>query len=411
VAGADQVLAEFRPGLSVYIQGAVTEPLALRSILSEAPDALAGVRLTSCLLPGINDFDYAALNAETHLDVFMLPAALRGSFEAGRVGVTPLAYSQIAAFLRHGPAPDVAIFQVSPPDAEGECSFGPTADFMPLIWKRAGRRVGFINPSLPATRSGPTLPRSAIDIAVEADGPFITAVEPEPTADQLAIARRVAELVPDGAALQTGIGGAPAAMLALLKDHSGLVIRSGMVTEGYRTLAEEGALAVGGHVTGLALGSLGFVKFACEHFAFADATVTHGAAALASVDRLTSINSALEIDLFGQANIEWQGGRLISGVGGAPDFTRAAKRSRGGRAIIALPSTARGGEVSRIVSRLSSPTASIPRDEIDTVVTEHGAAHLRALAMDDRAAALIAIADPAHRERLSENWAQIRRAL
>jgi acyl-CoA hydrolase len=411
VDGADQVLAEFKPGLSVYIQGAVTEPLALRSILAEAPQVLAGVNLTSCLLPGINDFDYAGLNDTARLSVFMLPAALRASFEAGRVCVTPLAYSNIAAHLRYGPAPDVAIFQVAPPDERGECAFGPTTDFMPLIWRRAGRRVAFINPSLPVPRSGPTLPRSALDVAIEADGPFITAVEPQPTADQLAIARRVAELVPDGAALQTGIGGAPAAMLALLKNHSGLVIRSGMVTEGYRTLAEEGALAVGGHVTGLALGSLGFVKFACEHFAFADASVTHGAEALASVERLTSINSALEIDLFGQANIEWQGGRLISGVGGAPDFTRAAKRSRGGRAIIALPSTAKGGEVSRIVARLSSPTASIPRDEIDTVVTEHGAAHLRALSMDERAAALIAIAAPEHRERLNREWAQVRRGL
>ena len=409
--GSERVLAEFRPGLSVYVQGAVGEPLALRAILQSAPEALAGVSLTSCLLPGMNDFDYAGLDARTKLTVFMLPAALRTSFDEGRVSTIPLAYSQVAAFLRHGSAPDVAIFQVTPPDADGNCSFGPCTDFASLVWPRAGRRIGFVNPSLPRPVRGPTIAFDALDVVIEADGPFITAVEAEPTAEQLTIARRVAALVPHGAAIQTGIGGAPAAVPALLKDHGDLVVRSGMVTEGYRTLAEEGALALGGHITGLALGSPAFMAFACEHFEFADATVTHGAASLATVERLTSINSALEIDLFGQANIEWQGGRLVSGVGGAPDFTRAARRSRGGRAIIALPSTARGGEVSRIVSRLSSPTASIPRDEIDTIVTEHGAAQLRALSLDDRAAALIAIAAPEHRDRLAEEWVAIRRAL
>lgn len=409
--GAERVLAEFRPGLTVYIQGGVGEPLALRKVLQRAPEVLAGVGLTSCLLPGINDFDYAALDPAARLTVFMLPNVLRGSFATGQVSTIPLAYSQIAAFLRHGPAPDLAILQVTPPDAEGNCTFGPCTDFAPIVWPRAGRRIGFVNPSLPRPARGPVIPYSALDVVIEADSPYITAVEAEPTAEQLAIARRVAALVPDGAAIQTGIGGAPAAVPALLKDHSQLTVRSGMVTEGYRVLAEEGALALDGHITGLALGSPSFVAFACEHFEFADASVTHGAASLAGVERLTSINSALEIDLFGQANIEWQGGRLVSGVGGAPDFTFAARRSRGGRAIIALPSTARSGEVSRIVSRLSSPTASIPRDAIDSVVTEHGAAHLRALSLDDRAAALIAIAAPEHRDRLAEEWVAIRRAL
>jgi acyl-CoA hydrolase len=184
-----------------------------------------------------------------------------------------------------------------------------------------------------------------------------------------------------------------------------------MVTPAYQALAEAGALAAAGHVTGLALGPDPFVRWATRTFEFADVTVTHGAASLLGTDRLYAINSALEIDLFGQANVEWRGGRLVSGLGGAPDFARAARRSPGGRAILALPSTAARGTVSRIVARLDAPTVSIPRDDTDLVVTEHGVADLRGATLDGRAEALIAVAAPEHRDRLAGDWAAIRRGM
>ena len=409
---ADRVLAEFRPGLRIYIQGAIGEPLALREILSSAPDALAGTDLIAGLLPGMNDFDYAALHPAAHLTVFLLPPALRASFELGRIDVRPAPYSAIAAAFLEGPPLDLAVLQVTAPDAEGRCSFGPCADFAPLVWPRATRRVAFVNSSLPPARRGPTIPLAAIEVVVEADGPFITGEDAAPGADQLAIAERVAGLIPDGAAIQTGIGGAPAAAVATLADHRNLVVRSGMVTEGYRALAEVGALAAGArHVTGVAFGPEGFMRWAAEAFEFADAATTHGAAALAGVERLHAINSALQIDLFGQANVEWRGGRLVSGLGGAPDFARAARRSPGGRGILALPSTAGGGGLSRIVARLGGPTVSIPRDDADLVVTEHGVADLRGAGLDARAETLIAIAAPQHRHRLAREWETIGQGL
>jgi acyl-CoA hydrolase len=179
-------------------------------------------------------------------------------------------------------------------------------------------------------------------------------------------------------------------------------------------LAEAGALDPDGeHVTGLALGSAAFYRFLVESdlIAFADTRMTHGAAALSTVDRFTSINSALEIDLFGQANIEWRGERLVSGVGGAPDFVRAARRSPGGRSIIALASTAGGGKIARIVPRLASPTVSISRSDVDTVVTEFGVAALADRSMDERAEALIAIAHPDHRAALADDWGRLRARL
>ncbi|HEX7759727.1 MAG TPA: hypothetical protein VF459_09505, partial [Caulobacteraceae bacterium] len=183
----EDFLSEFRPGLRVYIQGGTGEPLALREMLASAPEALNGVHITGCFLPGMNDFDYAALNPSARLATYLLPPAFRPSFDAGRVSVTPMAYSQIAVAMRDGPAPDLAILQVTPPDAAGHCSLGPCADFAPLVWPRAGKVAAFVNPSLPRARRGPTIPLAAIDIVLEADGPFITASEAAAAPDQLAI--------------------------------------------------------------------------------------------------------------------------------------------------------------------------------------------------------------------------------
>ncbi len=408
----DPVLAAFAPGLSVYLQAAVGEPLALRQILAQSPAALRGVAITGCFLPGINTFDYAALSDGVRLTTFMLPPSMRPSFDQGRIRLVPLPYSQIAAALATGPPFDLVIAQVSPPDDAGACSLGPCADFIPMVWPRARRRLAFVNPDLPRATRGPNVPFSTIDIAIDAPGAFISAGEGAPSPAQASIARTIAALIPDGAAIQSGIGGAPAAAIHALSGHRGLIVRSGMVTPGYRVLAEAGALAPDAeHITGLAMGEERFIHWACETLTFADATVTHGAAALARAGRFFAINSALEVDLFGQANLEWRDGAAVSGLGGAPDFARAARASSGGRAILALPATTERGTRSRIVARLTSPTVSLPRHDTDLVVTEYGTADLRDAGLEARAEALIAIAAPAFRDALADEWRQIRRGL
>jgi acyl-CoA hydrolase len=412
-ADLDAVLSAFTSGARVFIPGGTGEPLALRRMLAERPDCLDGVRMIGCLIPGMNDFDYAGLHPGAHLTTYMFPPACRASFEAGRVDLLPLAYSQIAEHLAEVAPIDAAILQVSPPDADGLCSFGVSADFPPLIWRRAGRRIGLVNPNLPRPARAAKIPFSALDVTVEAPAAVVEAADTPVSAEVAAITARVVELIPDGAALQTGIGGAPAAIYEQLTGHKGITIRSGMITPGFRTLAESGALAPGGHITGVALGTADFYRWLAQNdvVAFADARITHGPKALSGIERFVSIGGALEVDLFGQVNLEWRGDRMVSGVGGAPDFIRAASRSPGGRAIIALPSSVGAGKISRIVPRLSSPTASIGRNDIDTVVTEFGAASLGGLSLDRRAAALIAIAHPAHQGALEEAWRAIRSKL
>jgi acyl-CoA hydrolase len=410
----DDLLAELRPGLSVYLPGAAGEVTALRALFAADPERCAGARFIGCFVPGMNDFDYAGLTPTTELTAYMMSPALRASFEAGRMRLIPLPYSEIAEHLAGRAHIDVAIFNLAAPDADGFCSTGIASDFAPLVWPRAGRRIALINAAMPVIKRGPRLPIAEADLVIEIDSPIVEGGAAPDTAEAGAIAHRVAAMVGDGAAIQFGIGGAPAAVLARLIDRRGLVIRSGMVIDAVQALAEAGALAAdGAHITGMAYGSADFYRYLAESdlVAFADTRVTHGAASLSEVKRFTSINSALEIDLFGQANLEWRGERVVSGVGGAPDFVRAARRSPGGRSIIALASTAGGGKIARIVPRLASPTVSIARGDIDTVVTEHGVAELTDRAIDERAEALIAVAHPAHRAGLAEAWAKMRAGL
>jgi acyl-CoA hydrolase len=415
----DAVLDAFRPGRTIYLPGGTGESLALATALGSAPERMRDVHLVSCLLPGINQTDYAGLHPTARLTVFMLSPALRASFEAGRIRALPLSYTGIAAYLGQDLPVDTAIAHVAPPDEDGFCSLGIAADFTPLVWPRAGRRIAIINEAMPAMRRGPRIALADADLTVTVNAPLICSPPYRSNAELTAIAKLVAGLVPDSAAIQLGIGGAPAVVWPFLSGHRDLTIASGMVTDETRELAEAGALRPGAfHRTGVAYGSTEFYRYLAESdlIAFASTPETHGIGSLAKLNKFTSINAALEVDLLGQVNAEWRDGKFFSGVGGAPDFARAAAASPGGRSIIALPATAKSKNseqptVSKIVPKLTSPSVSLGRNDIDTVVTEHGVAELRGLSLDERAQALIKIAAPAHRDELAEAWREIRKSI
>lgn len=413
VTAAERLLNELRPGETVYLPGASGEALALGEALRGDPARAAGVHFIGCLVPGMNEtVDYAGLTEDTRVTTYLLPRCMRQSFVAGRVSLLPLTYHGAAMHLASAPI-DTAIAHVAPPDDDGNCSLGIASDFAALVWPHARRRILVINPEMPALPRALKLRRDEADVAITLGGPLVTAPADTPTPVADDIARRVAALIPDGAHLQTGIGGAPGAVWRHLGGHRALTARSGMATEGLRDLAEAGALAEGGdHLAGIAYGSPGFYEWLrqSDKVRFATTLETHSIAALAQVPRLHSVNGALGVDLFGQANVEWQGMALSSGVGGGPDFMRGAACSPGGRSILALPSTAKGGTISRIVARLNHPTVGIARSDVDTVVTEHGVAELRDKGLDQRADALIAIAAPQFRDALSGEWRLLRRS-
>jgi acyl-CoA hydrolase len=410
----EPILNLFRPGSTIYLPGASGETLALAEALTRAPERMRGVHIISCLLPGFNSFDYSALAEDARLTTFLFVPALRTSFEARRVRVVPLGYTGIADYLAERLPIDLAIAHVAPPDNDGRCSLGIAADFTPIAWAHAKRRALVINRAMPAMRRGIRFDLADADVVVEVDHPVI-AHSPPPFSPLLdTIARTVAELVPDKATIQVGLGGAPGAVWPHLSAKRGLVLGSGLVSHGFDQLATGGALAPGGdHRAGIALGDEGFYRFLAglDNFRLAPVTETHGPIHLAKIDRFHAINSAIEVDLFGQANLEWVKGRMVSGIGGGPGFARAAIRSRGGRSILALSATAGRGQISRLVSRIDAPSVSLGRADIDTVVTEYGVAELRDRSLDERAGALIAIADPAHRSRLGEEWSALRATL
>jgi acyl-CoA hydrolase len=406
------LLELFQPGRRVYLPGASGESLALAQALSSEPGRLRGVELVSCLVPGMNTFDYAALDPEARVTTFLLPPVLRAAFEAGRVRLLPLAYSAIARYLASPGLIDVAVAHVTPPDAEGRCALGVAADFTPIAWRSAGVRAAIVNPMLPRL-PGPTIKLAEADVVVEMPGPPVAGDTGSEGEALTRIAAAAAGYVADGAAIQLGIGGAPGAIWPHLRGHRDLRIASGMVTDGAAMLDSAGALASEGHRAGIAFGPVEFYRWLEEsrRIELATTAETHDVTALARLPRFTAINSALEVDLFGQVNLEWQGTRLASGVGGAPDFARAAALSDGGRSLVLLPAKAKGGTLSRIVARIEAPTVSIPRSEADVVITEHGVAELRGRSLDERAGALIAVAAPEWRDRLGAAWRELRARL
>lgn len=394
-------------GARVYMSAGSAEPTALASLFAEAPELLAGIEIAGSFVPGVNRTDYAGYHADARMLTLLLPPEARASFEAGRVRILPLSYTGMARHLENRPV-DVALVHVTPPDAGGWMTLGPAADFAPIAIRAAAASVALVNPDLPRPPGGHRVHRSQFVAALDCEGhaPGIAVAPPSPTL--AAIAGHTAALIADGDTVQAGLGGAPSAALTALTSHRDIRIYSGMISDEAMLLAGAGALANEGHVAGIAIGSADFYRWLghAEGIALRDTFTTHGAAALAGVRGLAAINSALEVDLFGQANLEWREGRLVSGVGGAPDFIAGARLSRGGRSIIALPSTAKGK--SRIVPRLDAPTVSIPRSAIDTVVTEHGTAHIRDLSVELRAQELIGIAAPEHRAVLQQDWETIR---
>lgn len=400
----DALLREFRPGLTVFVAGMSGESLAVYEALRANPEAADGVCFVGAHFPGINRSDYLGLHPRAQQRAYFMTPALRGGLADGRAELLPLDYPGVYRDLENL-AVDLAVVQLSPPDANGRCSLGVSCDFQPAVWARAKRRIAHINPRLPSTRGTFEIRYDELDAVFDQDHELVHYDGGAPTPAMEAHARLVAGLVRDGDTLEFGVGKLQAGILAALANHRNLRVWSGMASTPVLELLDRGVIAGRDAVQiGVALGDAALYERTArdETFLFRPVSETHDVRRIAEIPNFCAINSAVEVDLFGQVNADSVGGKLVAGVGGLPAFVAGAALSSGGRSIVALPAMTDNGKHSRIVPRLSDAAfVALPRHTADYVVTEHGVAALRGLSVAQRAMALIAIAAPSERERLN----------
>ena len=397
-----------RPGDTVFWGQASSEPITLTRALVAQRHRWGRLRLVfgidtgRTLKPEYADaFDFVSY---TGAGVNRLLA------QAGVLDIFACPYSQLPDALQTGMLKvDVVLIQVSSPDANGHHSLGISNDLLIAALAQARVVIAEVNPKVPRTFGERTLHVDDIDCCVPAQfDPLEIMPTKAPSPLERTIASHVASLIDDGVTLQLGVGGVSDAVLHMLKDRRHLGLHSGIVGDGVVALYESGALTnalktidPGVSVTGVLMGSQRLFRWAHENpkLQLRGSGYTHNPEVLRQLERFVAINSAIEIDLTGQVNAEVAAGQYLGAVGGAPDFLRAAQRSRGGIPIVALASTA--SAQSRIVAKLSGPVTT-SRSDAGVFVTEHGIADLRGLTLRARMERMIAIAAPEHRSELAQ---------
>jgi len=410
---ADAAMLFIKSGMRVYIQPGCAEPETLVEALIRRAPEVRDVEIVHMMTMGTAPYVAPEMAGHFRHNAVFIGANVRDAINEGRADYTPIYLSEIEELFENGAMPiDVALIEVSPPDSHGFCSFGVGVDTTLTAAKCARYVVAQVNDHMPRTYGDSFIHVSDIDAVVESSRPLCELKKPEITDMHVAIARNVAGLIEDGAVLQTGIGGIPDAVLPLLMDRKDLGVHSELVSEGVIPLIEAGVITGARKnykprkiIVGFALGTKKLFEFVDNNpvFEFHPTAYTNDPGLIARNDDMVAINSALQIDLTGQVCSDSIGNQFYSGIGGQVDFLRGASRSKGGKPIIAISSTAKNGTISRIVPMLS-PGAGVvtSRGLVRYVVTEHGVAYLHGKSIRERAKALIEIAHPRFRDELYE---------
>ncbi len=407
----EQAVAQVGRAETIYLGGNAATPRVLAEALARRAEAIEGSRIAHVLLLGEDPFAEAVNDGHVrHLSWFVGPAD-RSAIAAGNGEYVPCHLSDIPGLIRtQRPRIDTALLMTAPPDRHGMLSLGVEVLASQAASDCARRVIVQVNEQMPRVLGNSFIHIDDVDAIVEADGELGQLEEKPPTDVDRRIAERIIELLPEGATLQLGIGGIPQSVITMLGDRNDLGIHSEMISDGVMHAYEAGNLSGrrktlhrGKIVTTFALGTRSFYDWLHENHAVEAHPCDHTNDPFhaARNDRLIAVNSAISVDLTGQVNADSIGSKIYSGVGGQVDFIRAASLSNGGRAIIAMPSTARGGTISRLVPRLAEGAGVVTsRADVDTVITEHGVAELRGKSIVKRIEALIAIADPRFRSDL-----------
>ncbi len=411
IVTSTEAVAGIRSGEQVYVHCAAAAPSVLLDALVARADELKDVGMVHLHTEGPGPHLAPAMAGHfRHRALFVGPNA-RQAVNEGRADYVPVFLSDVPRLFETGAVPlDVALVNVTPPDAHGFCSLGVSVEAMHAAIRAATTVIAQLNTAMPRTLGDSFIHVDDIDLAVEVDIPPYERPIGAISDIERRIGRYVAELVPHGATLQLGIGAIPAATALALRDHRDLGVHTEMFTDSVVDLVEAGVITGarkernrGKVVTAFLMGSRRLYEFVRDNpmIEMRPVDFTNDTSVIRSFSKMTAINSAIEVDLTGQVAADSIGQRIYSGVGGQMDFIRGAALASEGRAIIALPATAAGGSMSRVVGMLK-PGAGVvtTRAHARSIVTEYGVAELFGRSLRERAAALIGIAHPDHRDRL-----------
>jgi 4-hydroxybutyrate CoA-transferase len=414
----DEAVAAIASGMRVFVHGAAATPTPLLEALVARPD-LERVTLYHLHTAGPAPFvDAAHRGRFLSVSLFAGPP-VREAIDSGAADFVPIFLSDIPSLFSARKVPlDVALLQLSPPDAHGYCTLGTSVDAALAAAGAARIVVAEINEQMPRTLGNTLVPFDRVHAFVHTNRPLHEHRLKPPSPIEDAIGEHVAALVDDGSTLQTGIGAIPDAALLRLRDKQDLGIHTEMFSDGVIDLVESGAITNrrkrvhrGRIVTSFVFGTERLYRFVDDNpfVEFHPCDRTNDTAIIRQNEKVVAINSALEVDLSGQVVADSIGFRIYSGIGGQMDFIRGAALSPGGKPIIALPSTAAGGRASRIVPAVRAGAGVVTtRGHVHWVVTEYGAVDLFGLTLRQRAEALIGIAHPDFRGELRRAFAEIR---
>ena len=419
VQTAAQAVKEIRPGQRVFVGSGCAQPQALVRALADRSGELSDIEIVNLLSMGEAPYARPEFARNIRVNSLFITEKVRDMIQQGLGDYTPIFLSDIPRLFRSGRLPlNVAMIQVTPPDDRGYCSLGISVDIVKSAAENASLVIAQVNPRMPWTLGDSLVNVNDLDILVPVDEPLIEDPPVEPDEMTRRIGLHVAALVENGSTMELGIGRIPHAVLEFLKDKQDLGIHTEMLSDPIVDLIEAGVITGnrkhkdrGKIVASFCMGTRKLYDYIDGNpaFAFHPTEYVNDPFIIGQHHRMVAINVALEVDLTGQVCSDSIGSRFFSGIGGQVDFNRGAARADDGKAIIALPATARGGTVSRIVSYLN-PGAGVvtTRGDVHYVVTEYGVAYLHGKRVQDRALALISIAHPDFREQLLKEAVEAR---
>ena len=406
---ADEAVKRIKSGDRVVIGHATGEPTHLIEAMVKNAEAYENVEIIHMVAMGTAEYCQPGMESHFRHNALFLGGSTRTACADGRADIIPVYFSKEPELLRTRCIPDVTLLQVSPPDNHGYCSLGISVDYTMEGVKQSKTVIAQVNKNMPRTHGNTFVHVSELTHIVEHDAPLIELPPPKITDVEKLIGQNCASLVKDGDCLQLGIGAIPDAVLLFLKEKKDLGIHSEMFSDGVVELVEAGVITnkkktlhPGKSVATFLMGTRRLYDYVDDNPSVEMFPVDYvnDPVVIAQNDNMVSINSCVQVDLMGQVVSTSVGHKQISGVGGQVDFVRGATMSKGGRSIMAMPSTAKG-KVSKIVPIIDEGAAvTTSRYDVQYVVTEYGVANLRYLNLRERAVELIKIAHPDFRPEL-----------